>query len=83
MGLLFAHLACMAIGCGMIFFCMGVDLYETSPVFGLAPLPYLIGFFLFATLNSWCREGIIRVFGLGLGTEDPDVDIKQETCEKV
>ena len=30
------------------------------------------GFFLFATLNSWCREGIIRVFGLGLGTQDPE-----------
>lgn len=30
----------------------------------LGGLPYLIGFFVLAVRNPWCREGLIRTFGL-------------------
>lgn len=30
----------------------------------MVPLPYLAGFFLLVAFNRWCREGVIRAFGL-------------------
>lgn len=37
----------------------------------LSPLPGLLGLLLYAALNSWCREGLIRAFGMKVRDQTP------------
>ena len=50
---------------------MPLELDFVLPIL-LVPVPYLSGFLFYVMLNSWCREGMKRAFGMTTRDQIPN-----------